>query len=111
MDGFYVAKIIKLSDAKPEDTLDPEEGDEEAVAQNTEEKKKEDVTNKKKKKHLPKHKKRKADDDKGTEDETNPKSGKNKFSVPPPKAQPKAKKQKTNAKVTKPRRKKAATDM
>ena len=112
MDGFYVAKIIKLSDRKPEDTLEPEEGVDEAnEAVVKEEKKKEETKKNKKKKHLPKHKKkRKAGDEGGVDDDSKPKVSKNRFSVPPPKEQPKAKKPKTNAKVTKPRRKRAATD-
>jgi len=108
MDGFYVAKIVKLSDRKPEDSLEPEEGEEEAVPvqQKKEEKA---LTQKKRKKHLPKHlkQKRKADDG----DDAKPKMGnKVKVSVPPTKPQQNNKKQKTNAKVTKPRRKRAATD-
>lgn len=104
-----MAKIIKLSDRKPEDSLEPVEPDAEAAKEHVEDdKKKEEVSSKKKKKkHLPKHLKKRKAGDEGAEEN---KEGKQKFSVPPPKAQPKAKKPKTNAKVTKPRRKRAATD-
>ncbi|CAB9517178.1 25S rRNA (cytosine(2870)-C(5))-methyltransferase [Seminavis robusta] len=114
MDGFYVAKIIKLSDRKPEDTLEPEEENEEKAAVPTNNDK---ASSKKKKKKNKKvlGKKRKGgdeedDDNKDTEEDQAKKKKKGaKFSVPPPKPQPKEKK-KTNAKVTKPRRKRAATD-
>ena len=39
MDGFYVAKIIKLSDRRPEDTLEAEDPDGEGVAETTNPKK------------------------------------------------------------------------
>lgn len=107
MDGFYVAKIIKLSDLKPEDTLEPVDPDEEVVTEKVKANKEDKSSGKKKKKkHLPKHKKKRKSDEELGEQE----GGKTKVSVPPPKAQPKIKKQKTNAKVTKPRRKRAATD-
>jgi len=107
MDGFYVAKIVKLSDRRPEDTLEEGEADADAAVEGAGEEAKTASKEKQKshKKGGPKKKRKEAPtDDKEA-------SGKPlKLSVPPAHAKPKDKKQKTNAKVTKPRRKRAATD-
>jgi ribosomal RNA methyltransferase Nop2 len=104
MDGFFVCKIEKLSDMRPEDTLEPgeevaddEEEDEEPVASNA--KKIKAVKGK-----FPelKEKKRKRELLKVTEKQTH-------VSVPPQKPK-KQKAQRQNAKVTKPRRKAPGTD-
>ena len=95
MDGFYVAKIEKLSDRRPEDTLvEEEKGDieEETMATTNAEKKNALKVADDEKKHQQKTQKREA-------------SKRSNVSVPPPRSsQGKKKKQKTNAKVTKPRR-------
>lgn len=117
MDGFFVAKIVKLSDRRPEDTLESAEAPEEEVAAavTTKNKKQEGANssiNKKGKKDKKKRKGGPTDDEDGNDGNDNKegKASKPKLSIPPAKVQPKAKKQKTNAKVTKPRRKRAATD-
>ena len=110
MDGFFVAKIIKLSDRRPEDTLEqPEEGAEGAETENNittqnhnKMKQAKGTTGKKRGKGA-------STDDEDDDDDDN-EDKPLKLSVPPVKAQPKQKKLKTNAKVTKPRRKPAASD-
>lgn len=106
MDGFFVAKIVKLSDRKPEDTLEPVEEIEGAagkVKDSTKKKSDEKGSKKKKKKDAKKRKGAPAEDG-----EDQPAPVKPKLSIPPPRSVPK--KPKTNAKVTKPRRKRAAQD-
>jgi ribosomal RNA methyltransferase Nop2 len=107
MDGFFVAKIEKLSDMRPEDTLEPgeevvddDEEDEEPVASNKNDGKK--IKAIKGKGPEQKEKKRKRELLKVTEKQTH-------VSVPPQKPK-KQKVQRQNAKVTKPRRKAPATD-
>lgn len=117
MDGFFVAKIIKLSDRRPEDTLEPQDDQNEDIEADVTTKgdKKKNLTSamidskkkKKKKKLLPPHKKKQLQQE---EDDKKAEMDKKKRSVPPVQSQSKSKKQKTNAKVTKPRRKRAATD-
>lgn len=105
MDGFFVAKIIKLSDRRPEDTLDPVEGTQEGFEKVGRDSKEggSDVSGANKKKD---NKKRKISTDEPVDKKlVNPK-----LSFPPVKDQQKQKKQKTNAKMTKPRRKRAAQD-
>lgn len=127
MDGFYVAKIVKLSDRRPEDTLEEEDPAEEEMGETNNTKKMSttqrrkaqdeaaakaarDATTKKKKKKTKKIiRKRKPGDDDGDSANAEQKN-KPKHSVPPVKDQSKDKRQKTNAKVTKPRRKRAAAD-
>ena len=97
MDDFFVAKIQKLSDRKPEDTLELEESDPDG--QNETSKKEKAVENKKvvsEEKATPD-----AADEKPTK-----KSRSDHLSVPPIK-QNTNKNKKMNAKVTKPRRNKA----
>jgi 25S rRNA (cytosine2870-C5)-methyltransferase len=114
MDGFYVAKIIKLSERKPEDTLEPEEEEETSNMQVPEKKNDQQtpVSNKKRKKskapHSKKRKEAPGDDNDDTDAKAQKKDGK--VSIPPLKPQRKDKKAKTNAKVTKPRRSRSATD-
>ena len=128
MDGFYVAKIIKLSDRRPEDTLDEEVPDGEGMAEtmnpktmSTTQRRKArgeaaaktaggDINTKKKKKTKKIIRKRKPGDDGEDDNAAAKEKNKSKHSVPPVQIQSKNKKQKTNAKVTKPRRKKAAAD-
>jgi len=119
MDGFYVAKIQKLSDRKPEDSAEKEEGDsgdEDAVAANVVGDKKakggDDKNNKTN--DRTKIKKRKGGKRKVGEVEkpSKKKPRSDHLSVPPPMQNKQQKKKTTNAKVTKPRRfkMKAATD-
>jgi 25S rRNA (cytosine2870-C5)-methyltransferase len=111
MDGFYVAKIVKLSERKPEDTVEPDE--EEEVANNQEHEKRSDHETpgsskgkKKNKGSLTNKRKESSVDD--ADENGQKKDGK--LSIPPVKSQHPDKKAKTNAKVTKPRRKRSATD-
>jgi ribosomal RNA methyltransferase Nop2 len=107
MDGFFVCKIEKLSDMRPEDTLEPgeelaEEEEDEPVASNKNDAaaKKVKVWPKGKGPDL-KEKKRKRENLKVADKETH-------VSEPPKKHKQKQARQ--NAKVTKPRRKAPATD-
>ena len=130
MDGFYVAKIQKLSDKRPEDN-EEEEANEETVEEKVGDTSKEEIdwaaevrrAVSKGKKEVRKNavdaptaetdsKKRPADDD---DDDANvatkkAKGKKSHMSMPPKKGQ-KKKKNSTNAKVTKPRRRKVPVEM
>lgn len=99
MDGFFVAKIQKLSDRKPEDTTEAQEDDtKEAVAEEAASKRKEQ--------------KRKVDEKPLPDKEIVKKKARSEHLSIPPKTQNRVKKKKTNAKVTKPRRHRAkATDI
>ena len=107
MDGFYVAKIQKLSDRRPgvtkgqEDNTDDQIDEEEPVETVEEEKKKVDKKNNSKKGT----KKGKSDD---TEIEEPTKKRALQISVPP---KTKKKQRRLNAKVTKPRRLKKSDEM
>jgi hypothetical protein len=105
MDGFFVAKFIKLSDRKPEDSLEPTgEVEEKAEKVDVEKPIKKELKSSNKKNTK---KKRKGTPTEDGEEQSVPL--KPKLSVPPVKAH-KEKKQKTSANVTKPRRKRAAQD-
>lgn len=132
MDGFYVAKIQKLSDKRPEDN----EKDEEDVKEETVEEKVGDTSEEeidwaaevrravsKGKKEVRKNtaapptaetdsKKRPADDDDVDANVVEKKAkGKKSHMSMPPKKEQKKKKNSTNAKVTKPRRRKVPVEM
>jgi ribosomal RNA methyltransferase Nop2 len=104
MDGFFVAKIQKLSDRKPEDGMEKEEvnsdDDEDAVAADTTEKKPVKTTkhNDKKRPHKRGTKRKEGEEEKPSKKK--PRS--DHLSVPPPKQN--QQKKKKGAKVTKPRR-------
>jgi len=113
MDGFYVAKIKKLSDkikGEPERKNENDKVAEDTTTDKIDATKSNDARNvlkghKKKKKKKKKGKKRKSYVDKSDKHEE---QKKNKISVPPPKiANSNAQGKKKNAKVTKPRRKKS----
>jgi len=105
MDGFFVAKIQKLSDKRPGETKPSEDvsADEEIQQGEAEKKKKTISKHDKKGKGKVADKKRKHGEEK--------KAAKNPHVSLPPKKGEQSKKQKSNAKVTKPRRKKAASDI
>mmetsp|Transcript_20061 Transcript_20061/g.29765 ORF Transcript_20061/g.29765 Transcript_20061/m.29765 type:complete len:601 (+) Transcript_20061:59-1861(+) len=101
MDGFFVAKIQKLSDRKPEDSLEPQEKQEI-----------DDEAEKEVKAHEENKQKRKADGKPIHIKENSKKKVRSEHLSIPPKKQNQGKKKKTNAKVTKPRRHRAqATDV
>lgn len=103
MDGFFVCKIQKLSDSKPEDTLDDVEPSEEKGITSVEESRAEDRAPRKVSKK--EEKQRKLEKNQGKEKRSN-------TSVPPPTSLPSKKKRKdSSAKMTKPRRKRAKADM
>lgn len=92
MDGFFVAKIQKLSDRKPEDSVEPQQHETDEVAENEAETRKESKQ------------KRKADVKPIPDKESTKKKARSEHLSIPPKRQNKGNKKKTNAKVTKPRR-------
>jgi ribosomal RNA methyltransferase Nop2 len=114
MDGFFVAKIEKLSDMRPEDTLEPGEPSAEDDAEEVEVEDNKPVTSNKtdaagKKIKVPKGKAAEKEFEKKRKRELLKEADKQTHvSVPPKK--PKQKQQRQNAKVTKPRRKAPATD-
>jgi len=105
MDGFFVAKIQKLSDKIPGNETPTEVEGEEDVAMETSEETKSEVKKKKSEKADKKGKKRKE----SGEVEENKAVKNPRVSIPPQRIAPK-KSKKQSAKVTKPRRKPAATD-
>jgi IS5 family transposase len=110
MDGFFVAKIQKLSDKRPEDSAEkaePVPGKEpkaEAIVANKADDDSEEEKPKLRKKVKKGGKKRKGGDDQNAQKKK--KKGET-LSIPPrPAAQPEKKQKKLNAKTMKPRRRK-----
>lgn len=108
MDGFYVAKIQKLSDKRPEDTVEEasEVPDKKEVAMEAEKDTKQEKPNQKNEKKTKKGKKRTAEDERKAEKRRKKAS---KISFPPVQKQTRKKKKHLNAKVTQPRRRKVST--
>lgn len=100
MDGFYVAKIQKLSDKRPEDRVEQATGDavEEETATKADKSKKEESESKPGK--TKKGKRRNANDDRKAEKR---RKKAEKISVPPPSKSVAGSKMKLNIKVTQPR--------
>lgn len=109
MDGFFVAKIQKLSDNRPGETKENEKAEEETEEVSESEEQKEDTTSSKeagsKEKSKPKKRKRAEEEPKKEK-----KLKSSNVSIPPTKQKQGKKKKQNNAKTSKPRRMAAATD-